>query len=288
MSSDLSKIYRFTMAEYKQWQTGIYVCKEPVDDGVMLHWHDHYEIEYVVSGKGKQIFNGVEYPIYPGALHSLMPSDFHELITEEPIRFIKINYQETDVDPFILNTLIGVSNNTPLYFDGVEKELMDAAFSLIARQAEFHHGTTYYVPSTQKLLECILINMIDHLKRTSELGKLDEKGSENIQRVLVYLHQNFKKTLDLKTVAEYVHYSPQHLSKTFHQAMGVTFKGYITNLRMNFAANLIVNTDMSIADISHEAGFGTVQNFNKEFKKFYSYTPSEYRSKQKKMRSKSE
>jgi len=68
--------------------------------------------------------------------------------------------------------------------------------------------------------------------------------------------------------------------------MGVNFKEYITNLRMNYASQLLINTEMGISDISSESGFGTRQNFTKEFKMFYSCTPSEYRIKNKRLETK--
>ena len=64
--------------------------------------------------------------------------------------------------------------------------------------------------------------------------------------------------------------------------MGVTLKEYITNLRMNYASALIINTDMSISDICVETGFGTRRNFTKEFKRIYFYSPTEYRQKNQK------
>lgn len=287
MRTDISRIHRFTMGDYTGWQNNIYVQKGPVIKNYPLHWHDYYEIEYIVSGRGRQILNGVEYPILPGVIHFLTPTDFHELIVEEELIVIKFNFQENDIDPFILSTLIGLCGNTSMHFSGKEKEVIDKLLELSFAHYDMFKDSAYCGQMTRKILECILLNIIEHLGK-NETNKESNftTATDNVRKVLTYIHQNFKESLELGTVAESVHYSPQHLSKIFHRTMGVTFKEYITNLRMNYASQLLLNTELGISDISIESGFGTRQNFTKEFKGFYSCSPSEYRVKNKKLETK--
>ncbi|MBE7030542.1 MAG: helix-turn-helix domain-containing protein [Ruminococcaceae bacterium] len=283
MGEDLAfgNVPRLTMDEYDGWKSGIYVKRQIVNRVFSNHWHDHYEIEYITEGTGTHIFNGAKYPIYPGTLHLLTPTDFHELIPDGVFHGIKINYRESDVDPFILNTIVGLSTGAPVYISQEERPFFDNLFQLVAQETELYKQSPYFVSSLQKLVEIILLNIVNHFKHSSE-DSADLKGdfkanNEKIQHILVYIHQNFKKSLDLKTVAEAAHYSPSYLSRIFHRTMGISFKAYITNLRMNFAANLISNTDMKITDIGYETGFSTLSNFTKEFKRIYHMSPSDYR-----------
>ena len=280
MDSGVPPIYRYTKDDYINWGNGILFHTKLVQTDCPLHWHDHYEIEYIKSGHGKQIFNGVEYEIIPGMLHILTPTDFHEWILEEDVEVIKINFREEDVAPFILNTLIGLCGNTALRFAGKEKEIFDRLFEVSLNHMELFKDSEYCTMMLKRLLECVILNVIEHLKNANDSKKIMfEKITDKIRRVTMYIHQHFKEPLELKTIADEVHYSPQYLSKIFHQMMGVTFKGYVTNLRMNYASALIINTDMSISDICVEAGFGTRRNFTKEFKRIYFYSPTEYRQK---------
>lgn len=283
MEAGVSPIYRYTMGDYTNWGTGIFFHRKLVQEDCPLHWHDHYEIEYIKSGHGRQIFNGVEYEILPGMLHLLTPTDFHEWIVDEDVEVIKINFREEDVTPFILSTLIGLYGNTALRFQGKEKEIFDGLFEISLLHTVLFKDSDYCAMMLKRLLECIILNIIEHLKNSYDSKEISlKKTTDNIQRVTMYIHQHFKEPLELKTIAEVVHYSPQYLSKIFHQMMGVTFKEYITNLRMNYASALIINTDMSISDICVEAGFGTRRNFTKEFKRIYFYSPTEYRQKNQK------
>ena len=282
MTTGLSSIRRYTKDDYINWENNIYIEKKFVEKSCPIHWHDHYEIEYIVSGSGKQVLNGVEYPLCAGMIHFLTPTDFHELIVDSMLEIIKFNFREENVDSFILSTLIGLCGNTSINFSGEEKKTMESLIQMSLKHAELYKDSAYFPYMIKKLLECILLDIIEHLGISD--NRVQNSASENnIQKVLLYIHKHFKEQLELGAVASVVHYSPQHLSKLFHRTMGITFKEYITNLRMNYASQLILNTQMEIAEISREAGFGTRQNFTKEFKRFYLFSPSEYRNKNKKL-----
>lgn len=282
MTTGISTIRRYTKEDYANWENNIYIEKKFVEKDCPIHWHDHYEIEYIVSGSGKQILNGIEYQLSAGRIHFLTPTDFHEIIVDKKLEIIKFNFREENVDSFILSTLIGLCGNTSLNFSGEEKTSIEALIDVSLNHAEIYKDSAYFSHIMKKLLECILLDIIEHLGKAEQHFENSLSGS-NIQKVLLYIHKHFKEQLELGAVADVVHYSPQHLSKLFHRIMGITFKEYITNLRMNYASQLLLNTELEIVEISMEAGFGTRQNFTKEFKRFYLCSPSEYRIKNKKI-----
>ncbi len=285
MTTELSAIRRYTKEDYINWENNIYIEKKFVEKSCPIHWHDHYEIEYIVSGSGKQVLNGIEYPLSAGMIHFLTPTDFHEIIVDSKLEIIKFNFREENVDSFILSTLIGLCGNTSINFQGEEKKTIESLIEMSLKHTGLYKDSAYFSHMIKKLLECILLDIIEHLGASEH--RIENSVSENnIQKVLLYIHKHFKEPLELGTAADMVHYTPQHLSKLFHRTMGITFKEYITNLRMNYASQLILNTQMEIVEISRESGFGTRQNFTKEFKRFYLCSPSEYRTKNKKLKEK--
>ena len=55
-----------------------------------LHWHDFFEIEYVVSGSGKYIIDNDVYDIAPGMLYFTTPTSFHQLCVTDDITIYTI------------------------------------------------------------------------------------------------------------------------------------------------------------------------------------------------------
>ena len=66
-------------------------------------------------------------------------------------------------------------------------------------------------------------------------------------------------------------------SRLFKEANGLGFTDYILNKRMNFAKELLDNSQMPITSIGYEAGFKDPSYFARAFKQFANCTPSEYR-----------
>ena len=117
------------------------------------------------------------------------------------------------------------------------------------------------------------VEHIDGLASVSTVEKYDNlgnlvyqmDGNHHIQNALIYIHRNFRNSLSLNEIAEYTHVSPNYLSKIFHQTMGITYKNYYNNLRMQFAKKLLLNSQLSITEICYEIGYGSLANFTKEF-----------------------
>ena len=58
------------------------------------HWHNYFEIEIVVAGKGIHILNGSAYPVSKGDVYLLTPIDFHEIEATSDIEIINISFDD--------------------------------------------------------------------------------------------------------------------------------------------------------------------------------------------------
>lgn len=106
---------------------------------------------------------------------------------------------------------------------------------------------------------------------------VNQQHLDRIQRVLEFLDQNWNQDIALKDVAEKAALHPQSLSRFFQKHLGKTYKSYLGQLRLNHAANQILDTDDTIAAIAFSCGYNNLANFNRQFKCHYDITPSGYR-----------
>jgi len=56
-----------------------------------------------------------------------------------------------------------------------------------------------------------------------------------------------------------------------------TFSAYVTNLRLNKAARLLTEKELSVSDVCYDCGFNNISNFNRQFLKQYKVNPLKYR-----------
>ncbi|MBE7050854.1 MAG: helix-turn-helix domain-containing protein [Ruminococcaceae bacterium] len=288
MNHDFISENRIDMTDYSNSNTDIHTSKYTLNESFPAHWHDHYEFEYYIKGKGCQIINGSSFPIVPGTLCIFSPTDFHEIIVEEPLEMLKFEYQESDIDPLVSSLFAGFPTGSPIHLDENNVLLFNHLFYSAILTAEMYPDSPYGKTVIRKLVESVILNTINRFAGDNigiEFPPSMQFG--DIQGVLAYIHKNFTNHITLKEVAKNTHFSPQYLCKLFHQKMGISFKEYITNLQMNYASKLLINTDQSVTDICYKSGFGSFPNFTRKFKKFYSISPSDYRKANRSLKGKS-
>ncbi|MBU6959099.1 DNA-binding response regulator [Pseudomonas sp. CVAP len=110
------------------------------------------------------------------------------------------------------------------------------------------------------------------IRMTSEHQK-----HQALSNVLLYIDQHFRDNIDQREVAKRCGMTTFRFSRLFKEANGLGFMDYILNKRMNFAKELLDNSQMPITSIGYEAGFKDPSYFARAFKQFANCTPSEYR-----------
>jgi len=98
-----------------------------------------------------------------------------------------------------------------------------------------------------------------------------------IREALDYINNNLKNDLTQKEVADHVHLNPSYLSVLFKEHVKLTFSEYVTRRRIQRAKELLMSTNLPIADIAEESGYKTAKYFIKIFKEIEGATPSAYR-----------
>ena len=100
-----------------------------------------------------------------------------------------------------------------------------------------------------------------------------------ILRAKKYIDANFADPdICLRSVADAVHFSPNHFSTIFSQECNTTFIEYLTGVRIARAKKLLKSTDMKSADIAYKTGFNDPHYFSFIFKKVTGLSPREYRA----------
>ena len=83
--------------------------------------------------------------------------------------------------------------------------------------------------------------------------------------------------LSLDLLAEEFQITPQYLCKIIKQQTGVSYKEYLTDLRMEEAKRLLKDKNISVIDACQQAGYNNVSYFIKVFQKYTGMTPAKYR-----------
>jgi AraC-like DNA-binding protein len=244
---------------------------------VDVHWHDFYELAYVIDGRAEHRVNGVPHELSPGSAFLMTPADFHELHTlgDQPL-----SYYNVVIDPSLLESradeLFGSGHLRPVCAVRDMAGLHDDFGRL---WQEFQWDRPGAVPMRQALLECILVEFgrgcaaqaLDRPHPTSG----DQAG---IKRAVLFVDHHFREPLTLAGVAAQAHLSPNYFSERFREFTGTPFQAYLQQRRLGFARSLLASTHLGVTEVCHAAGFNSLSHFGRAYRARYGESPSGYRS----------
>lgn len=116
----------------------------------------------------------------------------------------------------------------------------------------------------ETLIECI------HTNNTYPNSLLLTKAVRHMQ---ANLHQHLRRD----EIARVAGLSPSHFSKLVSERLGRPFGQLLTQMRVNRAKELLLQTDRSLSEIAIECGFFDQSHFNKSFRAATTQSPGEYR-----------
>jgi two-component system response regulator YesN len=109
-------------------------------------------------------------------------------------------------------------------------------------------------------------------------GQVDNHQAQVIHHAQDYIdHHFFDADLSLQQVAAQVNLSASHFSVVFSQAMGETYRDYLTRVRIERAKELLRTTDLMCAEIAYRCGYNDPHYFSYIFKKNTGVTPQKFR-----------
>ena len=102
--------------------------------------------------------------------------------------------------------------------------------------------------------------------------------SYTVRCAIEYINFNLQSNLSLSTISESIGKNSSFLSNQFKKETGKTITKYIQEKRIEEAANMLTNTDLTIQEVSHLVGIDDLSWFSKLFKSITNMSPTKYRT----------
>ncbi|WP_391573705.1 response regulator [Cohnella sp.] len=124
------------------------------------------------------------------------------------------------------------------------------------------------------------LNWLRHMgdKAIGIIADIDQSQSV-VDKVKAYIRENLDKDISREDIANSVYLNPDYLTRIFKKETGLSISDYLLHQRLEIAAGLLVNTEMSVSSIAGKIGYANFSHFSRMFKKVMQLNPVEYRSK---------
>lgn len=177
---------------------------------------------------------------------------------------------------FFARTLYGKANTAYILF---HCQCNPSAQTLIAYiYEEFNKNARYQ----NRMLNSLVITFFIVLLRIHEKDAIvpnpveTKNDDENIILILNYIQMQYA-SLSLSQLSDFFNYSERQMSRIIKDYTGFTFTELIRDLKVNKAAQMLKNPDISIQEIIETVGYNDVSHFYRVFKKVFQCTPVDYR-----------
>lgn len=104
-------------------------------------------------------------------------------------------------------------------------------------------------------------------------------GQTLVHSIAEYLQTHFRNDISIAALSDHFGVSSSYISSLLKQELGIRYNDYITQLRLNYAKELLASTKQSIKEISSACGYYSQSHFTRLFTDHEHCTPTEYRKK---------
>jgi AraC-like DNA-binding protein len=266
---------------------GGFVAEYISDTGGLWHFHPEYEIVLNIKSNGTRIIgDSVElFDQYDMVLiGGKIPHSWNYYKTEKGLpekHGIMVHFRQSSLGDALL-----AQHELHCVRDLMNQAERGIVFSVDdARKTEKHLVQMISNTGVDKMIDFfnILRIMCSSEKKAllcSENYKqaFDERGNKRMAEVYTYIRENYFKSVTLEKISKIAHMSPFAFSRFFKKNCGAGFVEYLNRVRTNKACYLLRETDYQVHAIALECGFGSISNFNKQFRKTEGISPRDYRA----------
>lgn len=175
----------------------------------------------------------------------------------------KVETIKSIINKFVLN-ISQYSTDLGLDYNLISSITMEASSEII---------TASSVVSIKEIGKRYLETISKHiLKFTKEDIRL------SLDAAVLFIEKYYYNDITLNDVAHIANMSEGYFCRTFKKIYGVNFSNYILNLRLQKARELLLESNLSVSEISEKVGFNNLAYFSRSFKEKYSDAPSHYRN----------
>lgn len=260
----------------KDLHTRYAVSEAPNDKDFTMHVHESCEIFYFLSGNAEYLVEGARYPLEPGSLLIMRPTESHRarILGCERYERYTLNFPVSAVDCIDPERrLLKAFFERPLgrgNFYTSDKTRLERIFYDMCRCNADNYGKRLKI-----LINLFtLLDIIDkaYLKRDSAEYTEPENLSEQI---VAYVNANLFKKISVPLLAEKFFLSVSQFSRIFKQATGAAPWEYITIKRLTSAKEKI-RRGASAQYAAESCGFGDYSAFYRSYVKYFGHSPKNH------------
>ncbi|WP_163712684.1 AraC family transcriptional regulator [Mangrovibacterium lignilyticum] len=252
--------------QINRYDESFFVINSEIERQFPMHTHNKHQMYYLENGIA--FFNTPENSFFLPAHHFLwIPAGLEHNIS--PRTLVKMVH-----NVYIPSALIGSNKKLE------ERAGVYPVTNLLVEMINYINDWNGDITSDQTEKYQFLITLANVIVEAAKVPipiELPTTQNENLRVILRHIHHHIEQPLKLEQLAEEYGYSTRSLSRLFQQNINTSFLQYVKLLRIIKAMELLLQTDLSISEISYRSGYNSLSSFSFAFQKVVRSSPAEFR-----------
>jgi len=242
------------------------------------HTHDYFEVFIMLQGNAVHLINGTETELTARDVVYVRAEDKHNYrhSSDEPFSFLNITFTKETLDELL--TYLGEGYDADGLFSArlsPSVHITDEGYTSLVSRMESIRAISPDDPSKIKTaLRVLLINIFSDFFMSFEQSNVIPPWLSEVCESMKH-EGNFP--YGISHMVALSGKSREHLTRSMRKYIGMSPSEFINDLRLNYIANMLINSNHRILDIIFASGFNTVSHATLLFRKKYGMSMSEFR-----------
>ncbi|GAA4338878.1 helix-turn-helix transcriptional regulator [Mucilaginibacter gynuensis] len=274
-----------TLSEQQQHDLQIDRFGHYLDQHKNLHFphkHNFYHLVLFTEGKGSHAIDFKRFEIQTGQIYFMIPGQVHSWDFEDAMDGYIINFSPAFFNSYLLRA--DYPETLPFFSGNIDDAVINLTEAELAAVRAIMEAIVKENDKPDNLsLDMVRVLMVQLFTQLTRLHTGTAKATapsynqtllKNFQRLI---EQNFSKLKLPKDYAELLYITPNHLNALCNDILGMSAGEVIRNRVVLEAKRLLINQNLTIADIAGQLNFTDNSYFTRFFRKQVSLTPDEFR-----------
>ncbi|NPV93308.1 MAG: AraC family transcriptional regulator [Firmicutes bacterium] len=237
------------------------------------HFHERFAVGVIEAGVLQFYYRGANVAAAAGSINMANPGDPHtgRAGTDAGWTY-RMFYLETSLLEEIAAELRG-RPYLPFFPRGVVED-RDLAGMIRRHHLALESPGVSPLEQESRVLDMLTQLILRHSAEGTPLPRAGRE-SEKVRQAREYIEEHYRENLELQQVSGLVNLSPFHLTRVFHQQVGMPLHAYLTQVRVKRARESL-GRGRPVTEAALEAGFFDQSHLTRNFKRFYGVTPGQY------------
>lgn len=277
---DICKLSDFQQEDLLISRFGAYLQKH--HDLYFPHKHTFYHLVFFTKGGGTHAIDFKTFKVTPNQIYFMIPGQVHSWNFEGEVDGYVIHFSTSFFESFLLKNeyldqfpfFSGIIDDAVIQIEPPLQQKVVGLFEDIIAESEATDRMSL------DLIRAILLHIFILLSRTQTRQQERQALPYNYTLLKTFrkLIEKHFATLKLpRDYAELMYITPNHLNALCNDLLGISAGEIIRNRVLLEAKRLLINLDLTVAEISYQLNFNDNSYFTKFFKKYTGITPEEFR-----------